>query len=83
MAIRVVVHIINEEPFVADMESMPEPTATYITLVGPRSREGNRLNWITHGATHFIYPMARVAFLEVINMETQPVRAWYTNDEDE
>jgi len=81
MAVRVVVHIINEEPFVADMEDMPELTATHIVLTGPRSREGNRLNWVTHGATRFIYPLTRIAFLEVINTEAEPVEAFFTSDQ--
>jgi len=62
--IRVRIHIVNEEPFDGDMEDMPAPNATYIFVKNPRTREGRPVAWGTGGATGFIFPLTRVAFVE-------------------
>lgn len=62
--IRVRVHILNEEPFDADMEEMPAPNATYILVKNPHTREGRLVTWGAAGATGFIFPLSRIAFIE-------------------
>lgn len=62
--IRVRIHILNEEPFDADMEEMPPSNATYIVVKNPHTREGRTVAWATAGATGYIYPLSRIAFIE-------------------
>ena len=69
MAVQVMVHIVNEEPFLADIEDLPDPTTNYVYLTNPRTREGKRLTWTSQGAVGFIYPLTRIAFLEVLVKE--------------
>jgi hypothetical protein len=69
MAIQVVVHVINEEAFVAEMEDMPPTGATYIVVSNPRSRENKSLQWAMSGAVRFIFPISRVAFIELMMSE--------------
>lgn len=64
MAIRVIVHLANEDPFSADIESMPNEAATSIFIKNPRTREGRAVPWVTGPNKGFIFPMARVTFLE-------------------
>lgn len=58
------IHIMNEEPFDADMDEMPAPNATYVFIKNPRTKEGKPVTWIAGGATGFIFPLARIAFIE-------------------
>lgn len=64
MAIRVIVHITNEDPFVADIESMPTESATSIFLRNPRTREGRPVAWTAGPTKGFLFPMARITYLE-------------------
>ncbi|ACZ38682.1 hypothetical protein [Sphaerobacter thermophilus] len=67
MSIRVVVHLHNEEPFVAEMEEMPDPKDNFVVLRNPRSRDGRSLTFVTDGATAFLYPWTRITFIEIID----------------
>lgn len=66
MAIQVIVHVINEEAFVAEMEEMPAQGSSYIVISNPRSRENKSLQWAINGAVRFIFPLMRIAFIEVM-----------------
>ena len=69
MAIQVIVHVINEEAFVAEMEDMPPVGASFIVISNPRSRENKSLQWAMSGAIRFIFPMNRIAFIELMMSE--------------
>ncbi len=69
MAMQVIVHIINEEAFVAEMEDMPPQGASYIVIANPRTRENKNLQWAINGAVRFMFPLSRVAFIEVMMSE--------------
>lgn len=62
--LKIRVHIMNEEPFDADMDEMPAPNATYIFIKNPRTKEGKPVNWVAGSATGFIFPFSRIAFIE-------------------
>ena len=66
MAITVIVHFINDDPFVAEMEELPDPAATSITVTNPRRRDGKSLHYITAGSVSYIFAMHRISFIEVM-----------------
>ena len=72
MAMQVVLHIHNEEPFLADLEALPDPHASYVRVTNPRKRDGKTINTLTNGATTFLYPWTRITFLEILeDLEAQ------------
>ena len=66
MAMQVVLHLHNEDAFIADLEALPDPHANYIRVTNPRKRDGKSLNTLTDGATSFLYPWTRITFLEIL-----------------
>ncbi len=72
MPIRVVVHIHNEDPFLAEMDDVPDPKDNFIMIRHPRKRDGKALTFITNGATAFIYPWSRISFVEVMDETHSP-----------
>ena len=66
MPVQVVVHLPNEDPFVAEMAEYPDPKDNFIIVQNPRRRDGKALNYITDGATTLMFPWSRITFLEVI-----------------
>ena len=66
MSLRVTIHLHNEEPFIAEMEEMPMPTALYVTLTNPRTREGKPVPWQSNGATAFLFPWSRITYIELM-----------------
>ena len=65
----VILHLMNEDPIVAEMETLPEATHLNIRVTNPRRRDGRALHYVTEGASSFIFPMSRVTFIEVMELE--------------
>lgn len=67
MAIQVVLHLHNEDPFMGDMDELPDPTHSYVKITNPRKRDGKSIPTLTNGATAFLYPWTRITFLEILD----------------
>ena len=66
MALQVIMHLHNEDPFLAEIEAMPEPTHNFVKVTNPRKRDGKPIATLTDGATAVIYPWTRITFIEVL-----------------
>ena len=66
MATTVIVHLHNEDPFIAEMEELPKPTDAFIEVTNPRRRDGKELLYVTRGAERFIFPWHRISFIEIV-----------------
>jgi hypothetical protein len=67
MSLRVVVHIHNEDPFLAEVDDLPDPKDNFVAIRNPRKRDGKALSFVTNGATSFLYPWSRISFIEVLD----------------
>lgn len=65
----IILHMLNEDPVVADIEALPDPTHHSILVSNPRRRDGRPLHYVTEGASAFIFPLTRISFIEVMEME--------------
>lgn len=66
MAYTVIVHVSNEEPFLGELEALPNPTDTVLIVTNARQRDGKPLRYLDHEAVIVAYPWARVNFLEIL-----------------
>ena len=71
MARSVIIHLINEDPILAEMEDLPTTTATNVSFTNPRKRDGKPAQWVTPGATAFIFSMGRINFIEIMTSEEE------------
>jgi hypothetical protein len=71
MARSVIIHLMNQDPVLAEMEELPGPAATNIHFTNPRKRDGKPVTWATPGATAFIFSMSQVYFVEVMTSEEE------------
>lgn len=69
MSLEVVVHVLNEDPILAEIETMPDPKDQALILTNPRRRDGRPLHYVTEGAMAFIFPWTRISFVEVMEAE--------------
>jgi hypothetical protein len=72
MSIEVILHLLNEDPILAELEELPDPTHQSIVITNPRRRDGRALHYVTEGARAFIFPLSRITFIEI--METEEAR---------
>ena len=69
MSLEVIIHLHNEDPVLAEVESLPDPTHQFLYVTNPRRRDGRSLHYVTEGATSFIFPWTRITFVEIMEAE--------------
>jgi hypothetical protein len=71
MARTVIIHLLNQDPVVADIEGLPHENSAFIMFTNPRLRDEKNVGWATPGARAFIFPWSRVNFIEVMTSEEE------------
>lgn len=66
MAYSVVLHISGETAVAGEIEDLPKPTDTIITILNPRQKDGKDLHYIDNNVTRVIWPLAKVSFIEIL-----------------
>lgn len=66
MALTVQIHIANEDPILAEIESLPAHDTTLVVANNPRMRDGKDLRYIAASVTAIIYPLSRISFIQVL-----------------
>jgi hypothetical protein len=66
MAIPVLVHLSGEDPIRGEIEDLPTPADTNITVNNPRLRDGKDMRYLLENVVTVIYPMHRVMFIEIL-----------------
>jgi hypothetical protein len=67
----ILIHILNEDPVLGEVENLPGATDTVIVVNNPRKRDGKDLANIVQNVTQVIWPINRCAFIEVIPGEDE------------
>jgi hypothetical protein len=67
----VLIHILNEDPVLGEVENLPGATDTIMLVNNPRKRDGKDLANVVQNVTQVIWPISRCAFIEVIPGEDE------------
>ncbi|MGC8873222.1 MAG: hypothetical protein ACP5SI_02080 [Chloroflexia bacterium] len=73
MAYTLLIHVLGEEPILADAERLPEPQDNFVRFANPRKRDGKPVSYIARGATDFFLPWHRISIVEVLRGEEEEV----------
>ena len=60
-----VLHISNEQPLLADLFELPNPTDISVRLTNLRSLDGKRPVFVDDSKSVFVFPYHRVSFIEI------------------
>lgn len=66
MSILIILHIMNEDPILGEVEELPDPTDQFINVGNPRLRDGKDLHYLEDEATAMIIPWHRINFVEIM-----------------
>lgn len=69
MAQTVIVHLVNEDPVLAEVEKMPEFGDTNVQILYPRRIDGKPIHYLSDSATMVIFPMHRISSIEIVGEE--------------
>jgi len=62
----VILHVLNQEAFVADMADLPDPKDSYIQFSNPRKRDGKPIGLFEKDAKMILFPWNQIFFVEVM-----------------
>lgn len=71
MAYSVIVHIAGEPSVVGEIDELPKNADTIITISNPRLRDGKDVHYIEPNVTKVIWPLAKVALIEILESEEE------------
>jgi hypothetical protein len=69
MAQRVIVHLVDEDPVVAELERLPDPGDNYIRVLDPRREDGKPIQYLKESSAAVLFPMHRVSSIEIFAEE--------------
>jgi hypothetical protein len=61
----VVIHLLSEQPVLADLFEVPAPGDANLVCTNPRTLAGKRPVFIDHVASTFVFPYRHIRFIEI------------------
>jgi hypothetical protein len=71
MAQTVIVHLVNEDPILVEVEDLENLDGPVLECMNPRRRDGKQLHYIDPEATSFLFPWHRISFIELMPSEME------------
>jgi hypothetical protein len=66
MPYTLVLHLSGDVPVVGEVDELPKPTDTIITISNPRARDGKDLHYLEHNVVKVIWPVDKLTLVEVL-----------------
>lgn len=71
MAKTIILHIMGEDPILADLEQDPQPSDNFIRVSNLRKKDGKDVPYIAGGVQAVIFPWHRITFVELMPSEEE------------
>jgi hypothetical protein len=62
----VILHILNADPVVGEVEELPNPSDNILVLSNPRMRDGKDVPYLAENVVTIIWPLDKLNFIEVM-----------------
>ena len=66
MAYTLILHILNADPIVGEVEELPNRTDTLIPINNPRMRDGKDIHYLADNVVTVFWPVEKINFIEVM-----------------
>jgi hypothetical protein len=66
VAYTVILHILNADPVVGEMDDLPNPTDTMLIINNPRLRDGKDVPYLAEHAMTILWPVDKLNFVEIL-----------------
>ncbi len=67
----VILHISGEPSIVGEVEELPKPADTIITVSNPRLRDGKDIHYLEHNVVKVMWPINHITLIEVLESEEE------------
>jgi hypothetical protein len=69
----VLIHIMNEDPVLGEVEAMPASTDTLIVVKNPRRKDGKDISYLDSNVMTVVFPLGRVLFIELLSSKEEEI----------
>jgi len=66
-----ILHIVNEDPIVGEVDDLPGTTDTLIQVNNPRRRDGKDIHYLDSSVVSILMPVSRTTFIEIVPSEIE------------
>jgi hypothetical protein len=71
MAYSVILHIAGESSIMGEIDELPKPADTIITVSNPRMRDGKDIHYLEHNVVKVIWPIYKLTLIEILDSEEE------------
>ena len=71
MATEVLIHVINSEPILAEIDDLPSSQDTLLKVNNPRMRDGKDLHYLATNVVTVYWPISQISFIEILPGEEE------------
>ena len=71
MAKTIILHIMGEDPVLAELDQDPQPSDAFLRVTNMRKRDGKAVPYLASGVQAVIFPWHRVTFVEMMPSEEE------------
>ena len=71
MAHTLLIHIVNEDPIVGEVDELPGMSDTLILINNPRRKDGKDVHYLDSSVVSILMPVSRTTFIEIIPSEIE------------
>jgi len=71
MPYSIILHLPGEPTVIGEVDELPKATDMIVTLNNPRQKDGKDLHYLEHNVVKVIWPLNRIALIEVLESEEE------------
>ena len=71
MAYSVILHVAGESSVMGEVEELPKPADTIITVSNPRLRDGKDIHYLEPNVVKVIWPLNKLTLIEVLESQEE------------
>ena len=71
MAYTVILHVAGESSVMGEVEELPKPADTIITVSNPRLRDGKDIHYLEPNVVKVIWPFNKLTLIEVLESQEE------------
>jgi len=69
MPYTILIHLLNEDPVVGEVEELPEASTSFLKVTSPRLRDGRDVPYLMPETATVLYPLGRIHSVEILPTE--------------
>lgn len=66
MRLPAIIHLVDEDPIVAELEDLPDPSSQFVTLYNPRRRDGRTANFLDANVDTVLFAWHRISHIQLL-----------------